>query len=240
MWHFGSWLSSNHILDILRRKNRLNIGNFRFYKIAGKFGGAVFRLQIREWLLENFRTGSNCVQELTTRAVTQNSRQELSLRSSSCCFLDPGRKSLLLLPLQLHHIIHKGGWRWTLGISTTLPARGMLPIGAGKLPLFLFSIQIFLQVHLIYGMYFACRTLVFRVCSFSVSAINKRRNRANCILCRIQWKMKMQSPLFKKQGVGEVPLKVLKYKDFSFLGLLDLSWCFYFLFNVVLSKGKLK
>lgn len=57
------------------------------------------------------------------------------------------------------------------------------------------------------------------------------------VICRIQWKMKMQGPLSKKQGKDAN--KGTAYKSFSFfqglclcLSLSTSHTCFYLLFNV--------
>ena len=67
---------------------------------------------------------------------------------------------------------------------------------------------------------------------------NKGRRRISYIICRAQYKMKMQGPLLKTKD--KVLTKVIIYKFFSFLPRPHsyLSSCFYLLLNIFLSKEK--
>ena len=120
------------------------------------------------------------------------------LPHNHCCFLDPGRESLLVLPLKLCHTMHKAGDRPLASLESSLP---MEPCQKQQENSICFSFPFkFLAGLLICGNYFVCSILVFRVCSFPDSAIQKRIIRANSVICRAQCEMKMQSPVFKRQG----------------------------------------
>lgn len=116
---------------------------------------------------------------------------------SPCCFSDPGRRSLLLLPLQLSHIIHKTE---DGPLAFIQPYVRMEYCQKGQENDFCISFPSkFLSSASNFGDIFYVQNC-FLVCGFPVSAIKKRIIRARCIICRAQCKMKMQSLLFKKQG----------------------------------------